>query len=119
MTAICTPSSASASQIRCPSPPLPPVINATAPLNSISFLLREGFGHRRIDQGAQVAAQGQARLAADHLGHEHDRQLFLRVDPEGGRGGAAPEILAEPAWQAGFGDLYVDPAAEREADAGI
>src|ERR1700722_2140684 len=38
MTATCAPSFASAWQIRCPSPPLPPVTNATAPLSSMKFL---------------------------------------------------------------------------------
>src|SRR5215472_8849918 len=81
--------------------------------------LRERFGHRRIDQGAQVAAQGQSCLAADHLGHEDDRQLFPGIDPEGGRRGTTPEIFAERAGQAGLGDVDVDPAAERKADTGI
>src|SRR6266404_4751391 len=42
MTAICTPSFASAWQMRCPSPPLPPVTRATAPLRSMSFLPHTG-----------------------------------------------------------------------------
>jgi hypothetical protein len=36
--AICTPSFGSTWQIRCPSPPLPPVTRATAPARSMSFL---------------------------------------------------------------------------------
>src|SRR5579884_646395 len=41
-TAMCTPSFASARQMRCPSPPLPPVTNATAPLRSIRSLRYAG-----------------------------------------------------------------------------
>src|SRR5262245_21706349 len=37
MTAICAPSFASAWQMRCPSPPFPPVTNATAPFSSMDF----------------------------------------------------------------------------------
>src|SRR5580700_1892354 len=59
--------------------------------------LPERVGHRRVDQRAQVPAQRQARLAADHLGREHDGQLFPGVDPEGGRGSATPEIFAKRA----------------------
>src|ERR1700722_15590397 len=39
MTATCAPSCASAWQIRCPSPPLPPVTSATTPFRSIASLL--------------------------------------------------------------------------------
>src|ERR1700749_2413401 len=38
MTARCAPSSASAWQMRCPSPPLPPVTSATMPFRSIASL---------------------------------------------------------------------------------
>src|SRR5581483_2863616 len=38
MTAIWAPSSASAWQMRCPNPPLPPVTSATAPFSSIASL---------------------------------------------------------------------------------
>src|SRR3954447_25870817 len=46
MTAIWTPSLASAWQMRCPSPPLPPVTTATAPLRSIA-VLPSASTHRR------------------------------------------------------------------------
>src|SRR6185312_14891352 len=46
------------------------------------------LGHCGIDQRAQIAPQRQAGLAADDLRHEHDREILLRVDPEGGGGGA-------------------------------
>src|SRR5947209_19175345 len=105
--------------MRWPSPPLPPVTSATAPWRSIVFSLYEGFGHRRIDQRAQIAAQGEARLAADDLRHKHDRHFFLRVDPERGRGGAAPGISAERARLARLCDIHIDAAAERETDPGI
>ena len=37
----------------------------------------ERLGHRRINQGAQVAAQGEAGFGSDHLGHhEHHRQIL-------------------------------------------
>src|SRR5205807_4871731 len=39
MTATCAPSWASAWQMRCPSPPLPPVTSATMPFRSIASLL--------------------------------------------------------------------------------
>jgi len=55
----------------------------------------ERLGHGRIDQGPKVASQGQPRVGAHHLGHEHHRQVLLRVDPEGGGGRAAPEVLAQ------------------------
>src|SRR2546421_10032986 len=105
--------------MRWPSPPLPPVTSATAPWRSIVFSLYEGFGHRRIDQRAQIAAQGEARLAADDLRHKHDRHLFLRIDAERRRGGAAPGICAERAGQACLCYIDVDATAEREADPGI
>jgi hypothetical protein len=59
--------------------------------------LPERLRHRHVDQRAQVLAQRQARLAADHLGPEHDGQLFPGVDPEGSRGSATPEIFAKRA----------------------
>src|SRR5262249_36065483 len=39
MTATCAPSCASAWQMRCPSPPLPPVTSATTPFRSIASVL--------------------------------------------------------------------------------
>ena len=68
---------------------------SSIPAPVASGWLSERLRYGRIDQRAQVAAQGKAGLAADDLRHEHDRQLFLRVDPEGGGGGAAPGIGAE------------------------
>src|SRR5271165_2320082 len=75
-------------------------------------LLCKRFRYCRVDQGAQVSAQSQAGRAADYLGHEHDGELFLGVDPERGRGGATPEIFAKRSWEAGLGDIYIDPAAD-------
>src|SRR3954469_19007533 len=60
MTATCAPSRDSAWQMRCPSPPLPPVTRATAPFRSIAALRlrnwrrewdsnpRYGFPHTRF-----------------------------------------------------------------------
>ena len=101
--------------VRRPSPPLPPVTSATAPLSSVSLLLTRTTRSSLNDQGAQVSAQCLARLAEDHLGHEDDGQLFFRIDPERGPGSTAPEILAERAWQAGLGYIDGDGAAERKA----
>src|SRR5947207_13219716 len=101
--------------MRWPSPPLPPVTSATAPFKSIVFSSREGFGHRRIDQRARIAAQGEARLIADDLGHKHDGHLFLWADPKHGRGGAAPGICPERARLASLSDIDGDATAEREA----
>src|SRR6266851_10495191 len=96
---------------------------ATAPPSMLKIAndgaLGERLRDRRVDQRPQVPAQGQARLAADHLGHEDDGQLFFWVDPEGCRRSAAPEIFAKRAGQAGFRHVDIDPAAERKADPGI
>src|SRR5260370_14512400 len=93
---------------------------ATAPPSMLKIAndgaLGERLRDRRVDQRPQVPAQGQARLAADYLGHEDDGQLFFWVDPEGCRRSAAPEIFAKRAGQARVRHVDIYPPAQRKTD---
>src|SRR5882757_7629765 len=54
-----------------PHPSAPPTPSPARGEGKISAPLSERLRHRRIDQSAQVAAQGQAGVGSHHLGHEH------------------------------------------------
>src|SRR5215470_16268307 len=76
--------------MRCPSPPLPPVTSATAPLRSISFLLLAGARFSRSAAPCQRTVWCPAREQASHRAGEA-RKLIVAPRPNGGAPSHAPE----------------------------
>src|SRR4051794_11785068 len=76
MMATCAPSCASAWQIRCPSPPLPPVTSVTTPFRSIASFLHVNALRRAYDDGA-LMRQHRPRIARVPAVRLHQREETL------------------------------------------
>src|SRR5947209_19681553 len=74
----------------------------------------EGCIHERTQLPANWVGGGW-----EELGHEHDSNLVLRIDPECGTGSTAPEILADIAGRQGASAIEHDREPETETKPGV
>src|SRR5271154_3399109 len=94
------PSFANAWQMRCPRPPLPPVTNATAPLNSIDFLPPVSTLSLRPDlrSGNPLTGRAQQRFWQKGWGETGGMQTYDYIVVGAGSAGAvvANRLSANP-----------------------